>query len=232
MPVNPTQLKGHTVNQPHFKTRSRSGVVALVAAAVLASGCANMSDTQRHTAIGAGIGALAGVVVGDSKTGAVVGAGLGALGGYVWSRQMADKKVAMEQATKGTGVDVVQTADNQLKLNIPSDVSFDSGRHDIRPGLRPVLDAFAQGLGNQPNMDVRVVGHTDSTGGDAINNPLSVNRAAAVRDYLNVRGVDTRRMQIDGRGSREPVADNATEAGRSMNRRVEIFLAERGAVAR
>lgn len=214
------------------RTPTRSLVAACTALAVLASGCANMSDTQRHTAIGAGIGALAGVVVGDSKTGAAVGAGLGALGGYVWSRQMADKKAAMEQATQGTGVEVVQTADNQLKLNIPSDVSFDSGRADIRPGLRPVLDAFAQGLSNQPQMDVRVVGHTDSTGGDAINNPLSVNRAASVRDYLSSRGVDTRRVQIDGRGSREPVADNQTDAGRAANRRVEIFLAERAATAR
>lgn len=220
------------MNNPNCLAFSRSCLAGFTAVAVLASGCANMSDTQRHTAIGAGVGALAGVVIGDSKTGAAVGAGLGALGGYVWSRQMADKKAAMEQATRGTGVDVVQTADNQLKLNIPSDVSFDSGRYDIRAGLRPVLDAFAQGLGNQPNMDVRVVGHTDSTGGDAINNPLSVNRAAAVRDYLSARGVDTRRMQIDGRGAREPIADNATEAGRSMNRRVEIFLAERGGAAR
>jgi outer membrane protein OmpA-like peptidoglycan-associated protein len=207
---------------------STQGLVAACAAfAVLASGCANMSDTQRHAAIGAGVGALAGAAIGDSTKSAAVGAGLGALGGYVWSRQMADKKASMEQATRGTGVDVVQTADNQLKLNIPSDVSFDSGRAEIRPGLRPVLDAFAQGLSNQPNMDVRVVGHTDSTGSDAINNPLSVNRAAAVRDYLASRGVDSRRVQIDGRGSREPVADNRTDAGRAANRRVEIFLAER-----
>ncbi|MDO9158507.1 MAG: OmpA family protein [Burkholderiaceae bacterium] len=206
---------------------TKSLVAACAALAVLASGCANMSDAQRHTAIGAGVGALAGVAIGDSKKSAAVGAGLGALGGYVWSRQMADKKAVMEQATRGTGVDVVQTADNQLKLNIPSDVSFDSGRAEIRAGLRPVLDAFAQGLGNQPNMDVRVVGHTDSTGGDAINNPLSVNRAAAVRDYLTSRGVDGRRVQIDGRGSREPVTDNRTDAGRAANRRVEIFLAER-----
>lgn len=205
----------------------RSAVAGLCALAVLASGCANMSETQRHAAIGAGVGALAGAAIGDSKKSAAIGAGVGALGGYVWSKKMADKKAAMEQATAGTGVAVTQTPDNQLKLNIPSDVSFDSGRAEIRAGLRPVLDAFAQGLGNQPNMDVRVVGHTDSTGGDAINNPLSVNRAAAVRDYLTSRGVDGRRVQIDGRGSREPVADNRTDAGRAANRRVEIFLAER-----
>ena len=73
---------------------------------------------------------------------------------------------------------------------------------------------------------VSIVGHTDSTGSDAINNPLSVNRSAATRDYLQERGVRGSRMSIDGRGSRQPVADNASEAGRAENRRVEIFIAE------
>ena len=75
---------------------------------------------------------------------------------------MQDKKVAMEQATAGTGVQVTQTPDNQLKLNIPSDVSFDTGRADIKPNLRPILDQFASGLSSQPNTEVRIVGHTDS----------------------------------------------------------------------
>ena len=76
-----------------------------------------------------------------------------------------------------------------------------------------------------------IVGHTDSTGSDAVNNPLSVARANSVRDYLSTRGVDTRRVRTDGRGSREPVADNNSDAGRAHNRRVEIFLADRSAVA-
>lgn len=206
--------------------RFRLGALALAGLLAL-GGCANMSDTQRHTAIGAGIGALAGAAIGDSKGAAVVGAGLGALGGYVWSKQMQQKKAAMEQATAGTGATVTQTPDNQLKLNIPSDISFDTNSAVVKPALHPILDQFAQGLGGQPSIEVRIVGHTDSTGTDAINNPLSVNRAASVRDYLVARGVDSRRIAIDGRGSREPVADNATEAGRAKNRRVEIFLAER-----
>jgi len=194
---------------------------------LLISGCANMSDAQRSSAIGAGVGALAGAALGDSSKSAVIGAGVGALGGYIWSNQMAQKKAAMEQATAGTGVDVTQTADNQLKLNIPSDISFDTGRADIKTNLRPILDQFAQGLSGQPNTEIRIVGHTDSTGSDAINNPLSVNRAASARDYLSSRGVDSRRVQIDGRGAREPIADNNTDAGRAKNRRIEIFLAER-----
>ncbi|MEO8118810.1 MAG: OmpA family protein [Rhodoferax sp.] len=206
---------------------SRSGSVALILGAVLASGCANMSDAQRSAAIGGGIGALAGAAIGDSRGAVAVGAGVGALGGYIWSNQMAQKKAAMEKATAGTGVDVTQTPDNQLKLNIPSDISFDTGRSNIKPNLQPILDQFAQGLNSQGNTEVRVIGHTDSTGSDAINNPLSVNRAASARDYLVSRGVDARRIQIDGRGSREPMADNNSEAGRARNRRIEIFLAER-----
>ena len=210
-----------------MSNRSRTLVLSLSAAVVLMSGCANMSDAQRNSAIGAGLGGLAGVAIGDSGKSAAIGAGLGALGGYIWSNQMAQKKAAMEQATVGTGVGVTQTSDNQLKLNIPSDISFDTGRSEIKYNLRPVLDQFAQGLSNQPNTEIRIVGHTDSTGSDAINNPLSFERAASARDYLASRGVDSRSIQIDGRGSREPIANNGSDAGRAANRRIEIFLAER-----
>jgi outer membrane protein OmpA-like peptidoglycan-associated protein len=216
----------------NFATRSRTAILGLSAAALLVSGCANMTDEQRSAAIGAGLGALAGAAIGDSTTSAAVGAGVGALGGYIWSNQMAQKKAAMEAATAGTGVAVTQTADNQLKLNIPSDISFDVGRAIIKPNLRPILDQFAQGLSTQPNTEIRIVGHTDSTGSDAVNNPLSINRAASARDYLTSRGVDTRRILIDGRGPREPIADNTSELGRSKNRRVEIFLAERAVAQR
>jgi outer membrane protein OmpA-like peptidoglycan-associated protein len=219
-------------NMTTFSTYSRSAIIGLTAVTALLSGCANMTDAQRSAAIGGGLGALAGVAIGDSKGAAVVGAGVGALGGYIWSTQMAEKKAAMERATAGTGVDVTQTADNQLKLNIPSDISFDTGRSDIKPSLQPILDQFAQGLNNQPNTEIRIVGHTDSTGSDSINNPLSVSRAASARDYLSARGVDSRRMLISGRGSYEPIGDNNTEMGRARNRRIEIFLAERPSAQR
>ena len=215
-----------------ISTHSRVLALSLSAVVVIVSGCANMTDAQRSSAIGAGVGGLAGVAIGDSGKSAAIGAGLGALGGYIWSTQMAQKKAAMEQATAGTGVGVTQTSDNQLKLNIPSDISFDTGRSDIKSNLRPVLDQFAQGLSNQPNTEIRIVGHTDSTGSDSINNPLSFSRAASARDYLASRGVDSRRIQIDGRGSREPIADNGSDAGRAANRRIEIFLAERSTAQR
>ena len=142
---------------------------------------------------------------------------------------MKEKRRAMEAATAGTGTVVTQTPDNQLKLTIPNDISFDSGRYDIKPNLRPILDQFAQGLSQQPSTEVRIIGHTDNVGSDALNNALSVNRAQSARDYLVTRGVSASRIAIDGRGEREPIADNSTEAGRARNRRIDIFLAERAA---
>ena len=206
-------------------------LLGATAVIVLATGCASMDDTQRRTATGAGVGALAGAVIGSATggsagTGAVVGAGVGALGTYIWSQNMERQKREMEQATRGTGIGVTQTADNQLMLNIPSDISFAVGRSDIQPNFAPVLDQFAAGLRNNPNTDVRIVGHTDNTGSDAINNPLSVDRANATRDYLVGRGVSAARFTTDGRGSREPVADNSSATGRAANRRVEIYVAE------
>lgn len=220
-------------------TSSTSRRLALglsAAAALLATGCADMqmpqmSPTGRNTAIGAGVGGLAGAAIGHDAKGAAIGAGLGALGGYVWSQHMEQKKQAMQRATVGTGVAVTQTPDNQLKLNIPSDISFDTGRADIKPNLRPILDQFASGLSGQPNTEVRIIGHTDNTGSDAINDPLSQRRADSARDYLAARGVDPRRIVTAGRGEHEPIADNSTEAGRARNRRVEIFLGERADVA-
>lgn len=206
-------------------------ICAAVAAALTLAGCAGMSETQRGTAIGAGVGAVAGAVLGRSTGastagGAAIGTAAGALGGYIWSNRMEQQKRAMEQATQGTGVAVTQTPDNQLKLEVPSDVSFDTGRADIKANFRPVLDRFGQTLREHPQTTVRIVGHTDSTGNDAINDPLSVNRATSARDYLVGQGVAAQRFTIEGRGSREPIADNGTEAGRGRNRRVDIFVGE------
>ena len=197
--------------------------------AILLTGCTTATPEQKGAGTGALIGAVAGQILGHDARSSAIGAGLGALGGYVWSKNMEDKKRAMEAATAGTGTVVTQTADNQLKLSIPNDISFATGRHDIKPNLRPILDQFAQGLSQQASMEVKIVGHTDNKGSDAVNNPLSVNRAQSARDYLVGRGVNASRISIDGRGSREPIADNATEAGRARNRRIDIFLAERSA---
>ncbi|WP_397408499.1 OmpA family protein [Polaromonas sp.] len=208
-------------------------LTSLTCAALFLSGCANMSETQQGTAKGAGIGAVAGAVIGaatggskGAAQGAVLGGAVGAGGGYLWSKRMQDQKAAMEQATAGTGVAVSQTADNRLKLDIPSDISFATGRSDVSSTFAPILNQFATSLNQNPVTTVTIIGHTDSTGSDAINNPLSIDRANSTRNYLVARGVAGNRVATDGRGSREPIADNNTNEGRAKNRRVEIYVAE------
>ena len=208
-------------------------LTSLTCAALFLSGCANMSETQQGTAKGAGIGAVAGAVIGaatggskGAAQGAVLGGAVGAGGGYLWSKRMQDQKAAMEKATAGTGVAVSQTADNRLKLDIPSDISFATGRSDVSSTFAPILNQFATSLNQNPVTTVTIIGHTDSTGSDAINNPLSIDRANSTRNYLVARGVAGNRVATDGRGSREPIADNNTNEGRAKNRRVEIYVAE------
>ncbi|MBX3610832.1 MAG: OmpA family protein [Hydrogenophaga sp.] len=220
-------------NFQHTHNIPRAIAAVVVAASIAISGCANMSQTQQDSAKGAGIGAAAGAVLGaltggskGAAQGAVIGAGAGALGGYIWSTRMQEQKKQMEAATVGTGIGVSQTADNRLKLEIPADAGFASGRSSLSPTLVNVLAQFATTLQQNQVTQVAIIGHTDSSGSDAINNPLSFDRANATKDYLVSRGVSPARIATDGRGSREPVADNGTPAGRAANRRVEIYVAE------
>lgn len=218
--------------EKHRIAKTMAGAIALT---LIVGGCANMTPTQRGTATGAGIGAGLGAIIGGTTDGgggkraaggAVLGGAAGALIGNIWSSRMEEQKRTMEQATQGTGVQVSQTADNRLKLEIPSDISFDSNRSDIKPNFRPVLDRFSATLYDHPSTVVTIVGHTDNTGSDAVNNPLSVQRAEHTRDYLSGRGIAPSRFSVSGRGMYEPIASNDNTAGRARNRRVEIYVSE------
>lgn len=207
-------------------------LTSAVCLALLLSACANMDETDRGTATGAAIGAVAGAVIGSATgkngvAGAAIGGVAGAVIGNVWSKRMQAQREAMEQATRGTDVEVSRTPDNQLKVNIPSDISFAKNSAAIRPELREVLEAFGNGLKQDSGgMIVRIVGHTDSTGSPAINNPLSQERADSVKSFLVDRGVPAGRIETAGRGENEPLASNNTPEGQAKNRRVEIFLRE------
>jgi outer membrane protein OmpA-like peptidoglycan-associated protein len=208
-------------------------ISSLILTAFIISGCANMTETQKGAAqgagIGAGIGAGVGAVTGGTKgavIGATVGAVAGGIAGNVWSTKMQEQKKQMELATVGTGVKVSQTTDNQLKIDIPSDISFDVNRADIKQNFRTMLDTFAKGLAKNTASSITIIGHTDNSGSDVINNRLSLNRAQSVRDYLVNRNVSASRFSIEGRGSREPLSANDTPANKAKNRRVEIYVAE------
>jgi outer membrane protein OmpA-like peptidoglycan-associated protein len=230
-----TAKRIHFFKELSMKKNIAKSVIAITTLALIA-GCADMSATQKGTATGAGVGAGLGAIIGGTTgggggsratKGAVIGGAAGALIGNIWSKRMEKQKQDMEAATAGTGIQVSQTQDNRLKLDIPADVSFDTGRSDIKSNFRPVLERFAQTLNDNPATTVSIIGHTDNTGSDAVNNPLSVDRAARTRDYLAQRGVSPNRVMIDGRGEHEPVASNDSDSGRARNRRVEIFVAER-----
>jgi outer membrane protein OmpA-like peptidoglycan-associated protein len=217
----------------HVRAFGMKQIVTLVLIGSLAlAGCADMNQSQQTTAQGAGIGAAAGAVIGaiagggkGAAIGAAAGAATGAAGGYFWNEHLEKQKQQMQQATAGTGAQVSQTADNRLKINVPSDAGFKTGSAQLNPKLLPALDQLAAGLQQNPSETVQVVGHTDNTGSDAVNNPLSQDRAQSVQSYLESRGVQAQRITTQGLGSQYPVAPNETAEGRAMNRRVEIFVA-------
>jgi len=215
-----------------MKVSMRAGRIATgIGAIALMVGCANMNEmgTGGKTAVGAGAGAAlgagVGALVGDSSKAAAIGAGIGAVaGGIVGYNWKGIKKDVEQSGASSLGIDVTEMPDGTLRVNIPSNVSFDTGKYDLKPELLPVLDSVANALAQHPELRAKSIGHTDSTGSDAINQPLSVNRAGAVTTYLTQRGVAANRLSAEGRGSANPIGDNATAAGRAMNRRVELYL--------
>ena len=151
-------------------------------------------------------------------------------GGYVWSPALQTARGQLESRLKGTGVTVDKSTDNRLWITLPGDQSFESNRSALKPAARSALDQVVVIVGKLPNLDVRVVGHTDAKGSAAANNALSLDRAAATRDWLVARGFSPQRIAVAGRGAQDPVGSNDTDAGRAGNRRVELLVGEKGGV--
>jgi outer membrane protein OmpA-like peptidoglycan-associated protein len=212
---------------------SRVLVSSLAVAALLStSACVTDPNTGEkkvsRTAIGAGGGALAGLLIGGllgGKTGRIVGAGIGGVAGGIIGYKMDQQIKELKEGTAGSGVDVTETDNGQaILLNLPDGVTFDVGSYTLKPQFRDTLDRVAESMIKYPNSLIDVYGHTDSTGSEAYNQTLSENRARTVANYLAARGVSSARMRSQGFGETMPIADNATEAGRSKNRRVEIKI--------
>lgn len=143
------------------------------------------------------------------------------------SADMRSQLTELHKDLTAAGITVGETPEGRIKLNIPSDISFGLGRSAVSPSFAKVLDVFADNLNKYPKTAIEIVGHTDSTGSDAINLPLSLKRADATRDYLVERKVAADRFNTQGWGPDQPIADNKTAQGRAMNRRVEVFVADR-----
>lgn len=201
------------------------------AVSIAVAGCATQNDPNERAKIGAAVGAVAGAVLGhqlDDDSGRWVGAAVGALAGagvgHYMDNQQRDFEAAMQREREANQLEIERLRDDTLKLTVDSEVSFDFGKSDIKPAFRPSLDKLANLLLKYDRTVVHVVGHTDSIGSESYNQGLSERRAMAVGDYLASYGVPRQRLRTEGRGETEPREDNATEAGRQLNRRVEVFV--------
>ncbi|WP_453976806.1 OmpA family protein [Brevundimonas sp. Marseille-Q4549] len=208
-------------------------IAALLGAAACTTTDPYRSAPQRNnTGTGAIAGAVGGALLGyltntsngeQGRKNALIGAGIGALGGAAVGRYMDNQQRALESQLSGSGVGVARQGDN-LVLRMPSDVTFATNQSSIDARFMPVLDDVAQVLQQYDQSTIDVLGYTDSSGGDAINQPLSERRASSVASELVRRGVIAQRIYVAGMSSQNPVASNATPEGRAMNRRVEILI--------
>lgn len=211
-----------------MKQFSKLFAIALLGGALVLSGC-GASNTVKGGGIGAGAGAAVGAGIGaiagggkGAAWGAGIGAVLGGSAGAIIGNKM-DKQAAELEQIEGAQVEKVNEGE-AIKVTFESGILFATNSSTLSTVSRASLDKFATSLQNNPDTDVKIYGHTDSTGSDAINNPLSQRRAESVYNYLVSKGVSGARMVSEGFGSAEPIADNNTQAGRAQNRRVEVFI--------
>lgn len=199
-------------------------VLTMMMSSLVLAGCANMNNTQKGAAIGAVTGALLGKGTGDNdKSRYVWGAAVGALAGGAIGSYMDKQEKEFREELADSGVKVIRDGDN-LRLQLPSNITFATGSANISQSFSPVLNDVARVLQEYEKTTMLIEGHTDSTGSAEYNQQLSLNRAKAVRNHLVGNGVDSRRITTEGYGESMPVADNDTESGRQLNRRVELRI--------
>jgi outer membrane protein OmpA-like peptidoglycan-associated protein len=215
----------------HFKAMAAIGLTgSLLATAACTTDPYTGQQRVSRTAIGAAVGALGGYLLGDvvggrsDRTERILGAGIGAVAGGAVGAYMDRQERDLRRQTAGTGVDVIRQGDDLL-LRMPSGITFDYDRSDIKPEFRATLDEVAQTLNSYNQTFIDVLGHTDSTGSHEYNQALSERRARSVADYLSARGVSPARMGTRGYGETAPIYQpDDTEMKRAANRRVEIKI--------
>ncbi len=186
------------------------------------TGESKVAKTAWGTGIGAAAGAGIGALIGGKK-GALIGAGIGGATGAATGGYMDIQASKLRQKLTGTGVQVARDGDN-IRLIMPNSITFNTNESVIKTSANSVLDSVALVAKEYDKTRLQVIGYTDSTGNDKINQPLSERRAAAVANYLALRGVQGSRINSYGAGAANPIASNATAEGKAQNRRVEITL--------
>ncbi len=211
-------------------------ILSLLAAGILLTACASSGEnTKKGAAGGAALGAIAGAVIGhqmDRSGGALKGALIGgaaggALGAGVGSymdKQQSEFDQQLASEKQAHQVEVERLKNENLKITMTSEASFDFNSSGIKPAFAPTLDKVAGILNRYNRSNIRIIGHTDSVGSEAYNQKLSVARAESVARHLERQGVNPVRVRIQGKGETEPRASNNSEAGRQLNRRVEMLI--------
>ena len=209
--------------------KSMKSIAAGLCAALVLVGC-NVSNTAKGTAIGAGggaaLGAIIGKIAGNTAVGAAIGGVVGAGTGAIIGSKM-DRAKKQAEAVKNAQVESITDANGleAVKVTFDSGILFATNKADLNAASKSSLQQFATVLKDNSDCDIAIYGHTDNTGSDAINNPLSQKRAESVSNYLKAQGVASAQIKtIGGQGSTNPVADNSTAEGRKQNRRVEVYM--------
>ncbi|WP_462156715.1 OmpA family protein [Pseudoalteromonas sp. GB56] len=203
--------------------KSFTPVIAAASVALLLTGC-QATNTQKGAGIGAGIGAVLGKATGDHDDKRIfIGAAIGALAGAAVGDYMDKQEQAFRDELAGSGVEVVREGDN-IRLVMPSNITFATDQSYISSGFHNTLDAIASVMNKYEKTYLSVEGHTDSTGKDSYNQSLSEQRALSVKNYLVNSNILAARISTRGYGESRPIADNGTANGRALNRRVEIQI--------
>lgn len=209
----------------------RAFAIGLAGATLALAGCTYPDGTSNQPATGAVIGGLtgaaAGQFIGGDTEATLIGGAVGAAVGGAVGAQMAAQERELRQSLAGTGVDITNTG-SQLRVVLPESVTFSTASSVVDPSFYPALRAVSESLQRHRGSTVRVLGHTDNVGTAAYNIALSQERALSVARIIIANGVSASRITVTGVGYHEPIATNATAAGRAENRRVEIVITPTG----
>ena len=215
--------------------------IASSLAVVVLSGCAAggpgfgqdnrpFTSTETGILVGAASGAVLGAVAykGNRSRGAVIGAiggGIagGAVGAYM-DKQKQDLEKTLAHEIQAGQARVDKMPNDVLRITMTNQTAFETDSSTIKQGFNSTMDKVADVVLRYGKTTLTVVGHTDNVGSNDYNQKLSERRAHSVAEYLESKRVNALRLALAGKGETQPIASNATEAGRQQNRRVEIYV--------